>query len=285
MTDELRAAQLTAQARFSADRQKLDDDLSLPFAATTEQRIARGRRLAAYKLPDVVETSEEMAAKLAERERAIAAEIEALRNPPIEQRFARLVGKAYSGCRLDNFQIAPDWPMEAREQAGKVLGCLKAVSGSIRDAVAHCRGLVLYGDPGVGKDHLIVGVMWSAMQADMRCKYTNGGKFAALAMDQFGDARQPERIWLEEWTKPDILTISDPDGNRQSGLTDHVRDTLQKVVDARCGLGKPTWITINGHDPGTFAARLSERTWDRLLHKAWLLHCSWPGSRRPRGVV
>ncbi len=282
---ELRAAQLTAHARFRAESQKLDEDLSLPFAQTTEQRIARGRRLAHYKLPEVVETSEDMAARLAEREAKIAAELDAIRKPPLEQKFARIVGEDYAGCRLETFQIGTDWPKEATEQAKGVLGRLGKIRGSIREAVRSGVGLVLCGAPGVGKDHLAAGMMWAAMGAELTCKWTNGGKFAAMAMDQFSDNRQLDRLWLEDWTKPDVLTISDPDGNRQQGLTDHVRDTLYKVVDARVRDGKPTWITINGSDAKVWVERLGARTWDRLVNKAWVLHCNWPGHRKMRGQV
>lgn len=282
---ELRAAQITAHARFRAESQKHDDDLSLPFAQTTEQRIARGRRLAQYKLPDVVETSEEMAARLAAREAQIAADMDAIRNPPLEQKFARIVGEDYAGCRLETFRIGPDWPKEATDQAKSVLSRLGKISGSIREAVRSGVGLVLCGAPGVGKDHLAAGMMWEALGAGLTCKWTNGGKFAALAMDQFSDNRQLDRLWLEDWTKPDVLTISDPDGNRQQGLTDHVRDTLYKVVDARVRDGKPTWITINGSDAKVWVERLGARTWDRLVNKAWVLHCNWPGHRKMRGQV
>lgn len=292
---ELRAAQLTAHARFRAESQKLDEDLSLPFSQTTEQRIARGKRLSQYKLPEVVETSEEMAARLAARDAQIAAELDAIRNPPLEQKFARIVGEDYAGCRLETFRIGltaeqlakgeQQWPQDAMTQAKSVLGRLSKISGSIREAVRSGVGLVLCGAPGVGKDHLAAGMMWAALGAGLTCKWTNGGKFAALAMDQFSDNRQLDKIWLEDWTKPDVLTISDPDGNRQHGLTDHVRDTLYKVVDARVRDGKPTWITINGSDAKVWVERLGARTWDRLVNKAWVLHCNWPGHRKMRGQV
>lgn len=286
MSDQLRAAQLTAQARFTADRQKLDEDLSLPFAATTEQRIASAKRRQAYKLPEVVETSEEMAAKLAEREREFEAQVEALRNPPIEQRFARIVGADYAGCRLDNFRIEPDWPVEARKAATDVLARLNGISGKVVEAVRSGIGIVLCGAPGVGKDHLQAGVLWAALNAKLSCKWVNGERFAALSLDQFNDAtKRPAREWLKDWTDPDVLAISDPDGNKTQGPSEHVIDSLYGVVDARQREGKPTWVTINGHDQKVWVARLSARTWDRLLHKVWLLHCNWPGSRKPRGVV
>jgi DNA replication protein DnaC len=222
---------------------------------------------------------------LAAREAQIAAELEALRNPPMEKRFARIVGEDYAGCRLDTFQIAPDWPKEATAQAESVLRRLRLISGSVREAVKAGTGLVLCGAPGVGKDHLAAAVMWSALSAGLTCKWTNGGKFAAAAMDQFSDDRQLDRIWLEDWTKPDVLTISDPDGNRQDGLTPHVRDTLYKVVDGRLRDGKQTWITINGDKSQVWIDRLGERIWSRLTHKAWVLHCSWPGHRKMRAEL
>lgn len=284
MSDQLRQAQQTALAQFSADRQRLDEDLSLPFAETAAQRIERARRVARYsgKSPEM---TEELRRKIEERERQNAAEIEAIRNPPIEQRFARIVGKDYAGCRLETFEIKPDWSQKAQQQAREVLARLQSVAGSVRQAVAARRGLWLCGPPGVGKDHLVAGVMWAAINAGLSCKWTNGGSFASLAMDQFGDDRQPERIWMQDWVRPDVLTISDPDGNRSTGPTDHVKDTLYKVVDARYREGKPTWITINGTNPAIWKERLLPRIVDRLIHDAWLLPCEWPGSRQPRGVV
>lgn len=285
MSEELRAAQITAHARFRAESQKLDEDLSLPFAQTTEQRIARGRRLAQYRLPEVIETSEEMAARLAERNAKIAAELDAIRNPPLEERFARIVGRAYAGCRLDNFVIDEKWEPHQRQRATEIIARLGKIANNIEGACEAGVGIILTGEPGVGKDHLIAGVMWYGVKAGLRCKWTNGSAFSSSAQEQFTDARLPERQWMSDWIGPDILTISDPDTNRIDGPTANTLDCLYKVVDARLRDKKHTWITINGSKAETWISRLSPRVWDRLMGNSWPLHCNWPGSRKPRGTV
>lgn len=261
-----------------------DEDLSLPFAETGAMVRARIERARNYG-GKVLELTPEIEQQLRDRDREIERQLDAIRNPPIEQRFARIVGAAYAGCRLDNFVIGLAWTEKQRQQAESVLKRLRSCLKDLEAGIRLGRGIVLCGPPGVGKDHLLAGLLWEALTRNCAIAWTNGAKFSASALDQFSEHRVPERQWLERWVEPSVLAISDPDGTREDGLTGHVKQQLYNVLDARIREGKSTWITINGTSPKVWAERLDPRNWDRLAKDAWILHCDWPSGRKPRGEV
>lgn len=228
--------------------------------------------------------------RIAAREAEIDREWNDLRNPSYEKRFAGIVGSAYAECRLDNYRTTGDervvWSAMETAKADRIIEQLAAVGKDIRNAVENYgRGIVWYGKPGVGKDHLAAAMMWHAFRAGLSVKWINGTKFGLFVRDQLNfDTQQPAGLWLRQWTAPAVLTISDPDGesNKFSG---DVREQLYNVIDARIRDRKPTWITINGSSESDLSSRLGLRIWDRLRQSAWLLHCNWPSGRKPRGSM
>lgn len=236
-----------------------------------------------------LELTPEQLAEFAKRDAEKDAEWESLRNPSREKRFGAIVGTAYAECRLENYRTVGDerviWTTVETARAEKILDQLRAVAQDIRRAVDHGRQIVWYGKPGVGKDHLAAAMMWSAFRSGLSVKWINGAKFALLVRDQLNfDSQQPAGVWLRQWTSPDVLTISDPDGEHGK-ISGDVREHLYNVVDHRSRDRKPTWITINGTSENDLANRLGPRIWDRLRQSAWILHCNWPSGRKPRGSL
>lgn len=214
------------------------------------------------------------------RDQSDQEQLAAINSP--EHRFRNVVGKAYADCRFSNFRIT-DKHGQTIQSALRVVTRLKGVAEHIGDAVKAMRQIVLYGKPGVGKDHLIAALLWESQQAGHSIKWANGERFAALVRDQQDfNSRQPDRVWRKQWVDPDILTLSDPDGEA-SRLPDAVKQALYDVVDARVREGRPTWITINGDNESHIESRLGARIYDRLRQNAWVLHCDWESGRRPRG--
>lgn len=216
----------------------------------------------------------------AKRDQADREQLLAINSP--EHRFRNVVGKAYAECRFSNFRTT-DKHGQTIQSALRVVTRLKGVAEHIDEAVKAMRQIVLYGKPGVGKDHLIAALLWEAQQAGHSIKWASGERFAALVRDQQDyHTRDTDRVWRKQWVDPDILTLSDPDGEA-SRLPDAVKQSLYDVVDARVREGRPTWITINGDNETHIESRLGARIYDRLRQNAWVLHCDWESGRRPRG--
>lgn len=235
------------------------------------------------------EKTPELEARIAARNAVAEQEMRDLSNPSHEKRFAGIVGTAYADCRLETYRTTGDerviWTPVETVRAAKIVEQLKSVSSDIRRAVEHGRQIVWYGKPGVGKDHMAAALMWSAFRAGLTVKWINGAKFALLVRDQLNfDSQQPAGLWLRQWTSPDVLTISDPDGEHGK-ISGDVREHLYNVVDHRSRDKKPTWITINGTSEQDLSSRLGPRIWDRLRNAAWILNCDWPSGRKPRGVM
>jgi DNA replication protein DnaC len=273
-----------------------DENLSAPFEPTPAMRARSSR--ASVKGMQLLEqwatrvatmTDEERAAwdsKVADHKRQFDQRLQEIRHPSPEVRFRGIVGDHYAACRLGTFRIGADWSETEKQQATKILGRLQGVADHIEEAVKVGRRLVLHGEPGVGKDHLACGVLWAAVVKGMTCKIVNGSDFAESVMTQadFG-FRVSDRDWAERYVNPDVLVLSDPDGKRTNGPNDAVREKLYLVADQRYRRGKPTWVTINGSSPDKFIQRLGAAAWSRFEHEAWVLHCNWPSSRTPRGVI
>lgn len=232
----------------------------------------------------------ELESRIASRQAEMEREMRDLTNPSPEKRFAGIVGHAYASCRLTNYRTTGDelviWTPQESARAMKIVEQMAAVAKDIRRAVKdHGRQFVLYGKPGVGKDHLAAALMWSAFSAGLSVKWINGAKFALLVRDQLNfDSQQPAGVWLRQWTTPDVLTISDPDGEHGK-INGDVREHLYNVIDHRSRDRKPTWITINGTSEQDLSNRLGPRIWDRLRQSAWILNCNWPSGRKPRGTM
>lgn len=226
-------------------------------------------------------TPEELVNAKLERDRADEEQLRQINSP--EHRFRCVVGKAYADCRLSNFRFSDDHG-QTIHCALNVLNRLKGIAEHIHDAMKSMRQVVLFGKPGVGKDHLIAGLLWEVMRAGYSIHWANGERFAALVRDQLDfDTRLPERVWLKQWVDPAVMALSDPDGEA-TRVPDPVKQRLYDVVDARIREGRPTWITINGDTEDDIRRRLGARIYDRLRQSAWVLHCDWQSGRKPRGV-
>jgi DNA replication protein DnaC len=98
----------------------------------------------------------------ARRDQADRQQLATINSP--EHRFRNAVGKAYADCRFSNFRIA-DKHGQTIQSALRVVTRLKGVADHIDNAIKAMRQVVLYGKPGVGKDHLIAALLWETHQS------------------------------------------------------------------------------------------------------------------------
>lgn len=191
------------------------------------------------------------------------------------QSIQRAVGARYAGCSLDSFEISGN-DREATKQ--------KAVLGRVReycrDVVAKIEGggnLVILGDKGTGKDHLLSVLMFAAVRAGKTVLFKSGVDLWAEIRDSISGEKS-ERQWLSDMLSPDVLAISDPLPPVGS-LSEFQSSNLFRLVDARYRALKPIWITTNsgGED---MEKRAGSQAVDRIRDGALALNCEWASYRK-----
>lgn len=216
------------------------------------------------------EHAEQAAArKVAEEAKAKAAKTEAIKG-----RLAalwRLRGRRYAECSLDNFQATTPAQKAALANVARYVECLPAM---IRAGT----GLVLFGPPGTGKDHLLAVVMRAAIEQGAAVEWRSGPRLFAGLRDRLDDAAG-EGAWITSLTKPHVLAISDP-VPPVGGLTNYQASMLYAVIDERYSACRPTWVTLNATGGADAAKRITEPILDRLKHGAVVVPCDWESYRK-----
>lgn len=157
------------------------------------------------------------------------------------------------------------------------------------DMPEHLRGgggLLLFGDPGTGKDHLIAALLKLAITLHgLEVSWFDGG----VLFDQFHVALQAPgddewRRLVQELRRPHVLAISDPQPPQDALSPQQVR-RLRDLIDRRYRDGKSTWLTTN-IDQREYAERLLTRpVMQRLKESSALVLCDWPSYRDRRKAM
>jgi DNA replication protein DnaC len=178
----------------------------------------------------------------------------------------------YAECKFENYSIYDRMQSEIHEAVSKIDPNRLVETGG---------GIVLYGNPGTGKDHLIAALMYKAIATyGHACRWINGRAWFGRARDMIIKEDKPERIMLKAETSPAILTIADPIPLNGAHLSNWNLDLLYQVIDERYRSRRPTCVTINLHSEDAIRDHLSGPVADRLFHNATLLKCTWQSFRR-----
>lgn len=179
-------------------------------------------------------------------------------------------GKRYQACRIGSFSV------EHESQKAAVESLLK-FSSVMKEMIDQGSGVLLFGSKGTGKDHLAMGLAYSAVCVGKRVEWINGA-------DMRGDVRDStkldelERDYVSKLLRPDVLWISDP-LPIGGALTDAQQDRLFRVLDARYSQMKPTWVTVNVSSREELETRIGPQNADRLRDGALAVFCDWPSFR------
>lgn len=191
--------------------------------------------------------------------------------------FAAFIGERtrYAGCTLESFEIG-DYGR------GGVVAGVREFIATLPQRRAEAAGVLLYGKPGTGKDHLATCIIRAAcLDHGHTAKFLNGVDWFIQLRDAIGDERaKSESGMVRETTRPDWLVLSDPLPPIGT-LKDYQASMLYRLVDARSAAGKPTIVTANVSDRHEAENRMGAATWDRLKDGAWVFCCDWESHRKP----
>jgi DNA replication protein DnaC len=192
------------------------------------------------------------------------------------QRIVERLGVRYSMATLDNFVIYDD-----RQSA--VIERIRKFAAGMPGFLKGGGGLLLFGDPGTGKDHIIAALLKIAVAMHgLTVEWFDGG----MLFDAFADASCSEesgalRSLQSRLIEPHVLAISDPQppkGEMSGAQVRRVRD----VIDRRYRDGKSTWLSTNIDRSDDAVALLTEPVMQRLKEGSGQVLCSWPSYRETR---
>ena len=198
-----------------------------------------------------------------------------------ERRLPGLIcqlGRRYARCTLDNYELTA---IEHAGEQGAVVARLREFCDNMPAALEHGGGLVLFGNPGTGKDHLLTACMFVAlMRYGLDVQWIDGQELFASLREAIG-THQSERKVLDVYRKAQILVISDPIPPTDT-LSDYNIQTIRRLADYRNRRHTSTWCSINAQGRADAEAILSRQVVDRLTDGALVLACPWESYRKPQ---
>lgn len=174
------------------------------------------------------------------------------------------IPRRYAHCELDNFDIHTD------SQRAAFRGATRLVEGfPVVD-----RGLLFYGDAGVGKTHLAVALLKATIRrTGARGVFFETRELLKLVRDTYNSGREATELdVLRPALEADLLVLDDLGAEKKSEWVD---ETIGLVVNTRYNEKRVTVFTTNLDDsantePTSFAYHLGLRTRSRLLEM-----CEW----------
>lgn len=185
-------------------------------------------------------------------------------------RFLKQVPRQLSHATFENF-CAPT--KEAKEAVDAIK---QSIDMMIKTGTPH--GILLFGPPGTGKDHLLVAAGKVLAKRGTIIYRASGAELFRRFRDSQMSGKAEEDLILS-LMYPDILLLSDPVLNGVA--TPWQQQILYLVVDGRWSEAKPCWVSVNAHSTAELERLLGGQIVDRLCDGALVLQTKWTSYRRP----
>lgn len=182
-------------------------------------------------------------------------------------------GRRYVRANLETYECRCD-------AHRNVVRRLKEFAAAMPDRLSAGEGgIVLLGPPGTGKDHLLMGLMRSAVvDHGFSVRWMDGMRL--FAQIKAGIRTNRVEQLLDDVCSVGILALSDPVPPRDE-LTAFEMAVLRDIIERRYSRMMATWITTNVQTAEDATRLFTSAVLDRLMHGATQLFCDWESFRRP----
>lgn len=229
------------------------------------------------KLPSLADVLSELKSKLPDPSQSDLADERERFNAAAE--LSRKVGHRLAYSSFKSYQVTEETAANRPSQRD-VWHQIESFAWDLPARMKTGGGLVLFGRPGCGKDHLAVAASYVAiMQHGYSAQWIHGLELFELARRLIrvdGD----ETAFVRDYVRPKILIVSDPIPPK-GDASQYNADILMRIVDRRYRECKPTWLTLNVLDGEEAERRLASPIVDRVRHGSLCLECNWPSYRTP----
>lgn len=186
------------------------------------------------------------------------------------------LGWRYATSTLEDYEIYDE------RQRG-VVARLRDFAAVMPEALKGGGGLMLFGAPGTGKDHLLAALLKLAvaMHGLEVVWYDGGALFDAIAKAARDEDAEALSRFQRRLMTPHVLAISDPQppaGELSESQVRRVRD----LIDRRYREGVSTWLTTNIDRREDAESLLTKPVMERLREGSGLVLCDWPSFRDRR---
>ncbi len=196
---------------------------------------------------------------------------DALQRAAALKALSRATGARFASATLANYSVT-------LPEQRKVLEAVRLYDEAVMQRVAAGEGMILFGNAGTGKTHIVAAVGKTAIRAGLTVEWANGQDLFAEFRAAIGGDRSESEI-VRSLVAADVLVLDDvlpPNGV----LTEYQASTLYRIIDARYRRCRPTWATMNAADGAEAERGMGPQVVDRLRHGALALFCSWPSYRK-----
>lgn len=189
-------------------------------------------------------------------------------------RLAAQLGERYSRER-----VGPGKYTVYHKNQKPVVAKLRAFAADIPAMLEARANLILFGDIGTGKDHLMAHLLYLCADYGCDCEFVPGQElYARLRATMDKKAKEREEQVFEAFLRPQILAISDC-FSIGGDLKPWRQEVLYRLIDKRYRALKQTWMTGNVKSIAEAEEELTEPVWDRLQEMAEVCFCEWPSHR------
>jgi len=192
-------------------------------------------------------------------------------------RLGHRLGRRYARCTFANYEVTDE------QKQRPIVNRLREFAARMPDLLRGGGGLMLFGNPGTGKDHLVAALLKVAIvKHGLSAAWYDGGELFDLLYFALREESPAElKALIRLLREPHILAISDPQPPRGE-LSDSQVRRLRDVIDKRYRAGLSTWITTNIDQRADAEALLTGPMMDRLRESAGKIYCDWPSYREGR---